>query len=59
MKLCQALADKMADVRLTDKLVAAGRLSSEQVNKMLHDLPDDSGRMTFTENAASAEEKKE
>ena len=50
MKLCQALADKMADVRLTDKLLASGRLSSEQLNKMMNDLPDDSGRMTFTEN---------
>jgi hypothetical protein len=49
MKLCQALADKMADVRLTDKLLAAGRLSTEQVNKMMNDLPDDSSRMTFTE----------
>ncbi|MBP5296086.1 MAG: hypothetical protein J6Y94_02005 [Bacteriovoracaceae bacterium] len=59
MKLCQALADKMADVRLTDKLLAAGRLSSEQLNKMIHDLPDDSGKMTFTENSTSAEDHKE
>ena len=59
MKLCQALADKMADVRLTDKLLAAGRISSEQLNKMINDLPDDAERMTFTENTSSSENKAE
>ena len=59
MKLCQALADKMADVRLTDKLLAAGRISSEELNKMIQSLPDDSERMTFTENTSSSEAKTE
>ncbi len=42
MKLRLALAEKLVDVRVRDRLVAEGKLSKEELKKHLDSLPDDS-----------------
>ena len=46
MSLSDALKDKKLDVRLRDKLVAQGRLSSDEVEKYYGSLTDDTDKMT-------------
>jgi Tfp pilus assembly protein PilO len=41
MKLRQALEEKQNDVRLRDRLAAEGKISKEEIQKMLKQLPDD------------------
>ncbi len=41
MKLRLALAEKLVDVRVRDRLVAEGKLSKEELKKYLDSLPDD------------------
>jgi hypothetical protein len=41
MKLRQALEEKLHDVRLRDRLLAEGKISKEEVQKLIKQLPDD------------------
>lgn len=41
MKLRKALDEKLLDVRLRDRLLAEGKITKEQLEKMLTQLPDD------------------
>ena len=41
MRLKQALDEKMTDIRLRDRLLAEGKISKEEIEKFLNELPDD------------------
>ncbi len=41
MKLRKALDEKLLDVRLRDRLLAEGKITKEQLEKMLAQLQDD------------------
>ena len=49
MRLRRALQEKQLDVRLRDKLLAEGKLTQEEVQKYLEQLPDDEQNMTFAD----------
>ena len=40
MRIAQALKEKLMDVRLRDKLIAEGKVTAEEVEKYIADLPD-------------------
>ncbi len=42
MLLNQALAEKLMDQRLRDRLIEEGKITKEEVDKFLASLPDDS-----------------
>jgi hypothetical protein len=54
MKLRKALDEKMMDLRVRDRLVAEGKLTKEQLDKALKELPDDSARAVSLDEAAQA-----
>lgn len=47
MKLNEALEEKKFDVRLQDKLLADGKLSSANLHTYLDDLADDTEKATY------------
>lgn len=49
MRLRRALQEKLLDVRLRDKLIAEGKISNEEVEKYLKDLPDDQDNMVYAD----------
>ena len=49
MRIAQALKEKLMDVRLRDKLIAEGKVSAEEVEKYIADLPDETNRLVYTE----------
>jgi len=51
MKLRKALDEKLLDVRLRDRLLAEGKITKEQLEKMLAQLPDDSATAISMEEA--------
>jgi polyhydroxyalkanoate synthesis regulator phasin len=55
MRLSRALEEKVMDVRLRDKLVAEGKLTKEQVEKYLADIPDETDNSIYTEDLDSQE----
>ena len=46
MKLKMALEEKELDVRLRDRLVAEGKLTKQELDKRLNELPDEEGNYT-------------
>ncbi len=44
MKLRQALEEKLLDVRLRDRLLAEGKITKEEIQKVLKRLPDDADK---------------
>ncbi len=44
MKLRQALEEKLLDVRLRDRLLAEGKITKEEIQKVLKGLPDDADK---------------
>ncbi len=54
MKLRKALEEKLLDVRLRDRLLAEGKISKEEVEKVLKNLPDDSSNAVALESEAGA-----
>ncbi len=51
MKLRKALDEKMMDLRVRDRLLAEGKITKEQLEKMLTQLPDDAGKAISMEEA--------
>ena len=49
MRLSKALKDKLYDVRLRDKLIAEGKVSKEEVEKLLNSLPDEQSNVVYTD----------
>lgn len=49
MRLCDALEEKQLDVRIRDRLIAEGKITSEEVDKYLKSLEDDSDKVETTE----------
>ena len=49
MRLNQALAEKMMDVRLRDKLLAEGKLSKNQMNDAYKSMPDESNNVKYVQ----------
>ena len=49
MKLRMALDEKLLDVRLRDRLVTEGKVTSEQVEEYLKSLADNEGNYTHVE----------
>ena len=49
MRIAQALKEKLMDVRLRDKLIAEGKVTKEEVEKYMADLPDETNRLVYTE----------
>lgn len=47
MKLRIALEEKELDLRLRDRLVAEGKIKSQDVEKYLTNLPDEEGKYQF------------
>lgn len=43
MKLAKALDEKLMDVRIVDRLMAQGKISKDDVDKNLANLPDEQG----------------
>ena len=56
MRLSRALEEKVMDVRLRDKLVAEGKLTKEQVDKYLADIPDETKNAIYTNDVEKQEE---
>lgn len=48
MRLSTALSEKIMDIRLRDKLIAEGKITKAEVDKMLASLPDDSDKLVLT-----------
>ncbi len=44
MKLRQALEEKLLDLRLRDRLLAEGKITKEEIQKVLKGLPDDADK---------------
>ena len=55
MKLRQALEDKELDLRLIDRLVAEGKITTEAVDKHLAGLPDEEGNYIRLDSEARTE----
>jgi polyhydroxyalkanoate synthesis regulator phasin len=49
MRIAQALKEKLMDVRLRDKLIAEGKVTKEEAEKYMADLPDETNRLVYTE----------
>ena len=49
MLLCDALKDKVMDIRLRDKLLTEGKISAEDVEKYLSKLEEDGSRLSYTD----------
>ena len=57
MKLKLSLEDKQMDVRLRDRFVQEGKISSKDVDGYLNDLADEAGNMmVITEDTNKSEE---
>lgn len=54
MKLRLALEEKLLDVRLRDRLLAEGKITKEDIQKMLKNLPDDTDKAVALESESSA-----
>jgi hypothetical protein len=54
MKLRLALEEKLLDVRLRDRLLAEGKITKEDIQKMLKSLPDDADKAVALESEASS-----
>lgn len=48
MLLKQALDDKIMDYRVRDRLLEEGKITKEELEKFLKDLPDDSTKLVET-----------
>ena len=57
MRLSKALQEKLMDVRLIDKFLAEGRITSGAVDKNLKELPDEVNNLQYT--ASRTEHKQE
>ncbi len=53
MKLRQALEEKMLDLRLRDRLMAEGKITKEDIQKTLKNLPDDADKAVALESEAT------
>lgn len=53
MKLRQALEEKLLDVRLRDRLLAEGKITKEEIQKVLKGLPDDADKAVALESDKS------
>lgn len=49
MLLKDALQDKIYDQRLRDRLLGEGKISKEEIEKLLQSLPDDSDKFEESE----------
>lgn len=54
MKLRQALEEKLLDVRLRDRLLAEGKITKEEIQKMLKGLADDADKAVALESDSPA-----
>ena len=54
MKLRLALEEKLLDVRLRDRLLAEGKITKEDIQKMLKNLPDDADKAVALESEGSS-----
>jgi hypothetical protein len=45
MLLKEALTEKLLDLRLRDRLLAEGKITQEQIDQFIANLPDDSTNM--------------
>jgi len=54
MKLRQALEEKLLDVRLRDRLLAEGKITKEEIQKMLKGLSDDADKAVALESDSPA-----
>lgn len=54
MKLRQALEEKLLDVRLRDRLLAEGKITKEEIAKMLKGLSDDADKSVALESDSPA-----
>jgi|LauGreDrversion2_5_1035112.scaffolds.fasta_scaffold575557_2 hypothetical protein len=54
MKLRQALEEKLLDVRLRDRLLAEGKITKEEIAKMLKGLGDDADKSVALESDSPA-----
>ncbi len=52
MRLAKALSEKILDVRLRDKLLAEGKLTKKELDKLLEKLEDDSKNARFANKSA-------
>ena len=50
MRLSEALAAKMMDVRLRDKLVSEGKITKAQVQEFMKSLEDDTDNAEYADN---------
>jgi len=55
MRLSRALAEKLMDVRLRDKLIAEGKITKEEVKKFLDSMNDDANNSTYTDEESDDE----
>lgn len=56
MRLNKAIDDKKLDVRLRDKHITEGKISSADVTKVVAELPDDANNLLYT---ADVEQKRQ
>jgi hypothetical protein len=52
MKLRKALDEKLLDIRLRDRLLAEGKITKEQIEKALAQLPDDANQAVSLDESA-------
>lgn len=55
MKLAKALDEKLMDVRLVDRLQAQGKISKEDIDKAMANLPDEAGNFEQVGTEAKSE----
>jgi hypothetical protein len=53
MKLRQALDEKLLDLRLRDRLLAEGKITKEDIAKMMSQLSDDTAQAVSLDDASS------
>jgi polyhydroxyalkanoate synthesis regulator phasin len=55
MRLSRALAEKLMDVRLRDKLIAEGKITKEEVKKYLDTMNDETKNASYTDEESDDE----
>lgn len=55
MRLSRALAEKLMDVRLRDKLIAEGKITKEEVKKYLDAMGDETKNASWTDEESDDE----
>lgn len=56
MRLSAALKDKKMDVRLRDKSLSEGRITTQEVNEYFESLPDDSKNADYVDGPKQKQE---